>query len=341
MLTKMNADIEKPELDVITDPFDRTKTIDSLYITVGIITREDAFEEMLQREMIKDTNLFTDNHPTIQRKRAKTMDFTSLAKRPVKGSSISLQLKIAVFQFLSTSFRCELFTLATRGTVTLESDIEHIISTVGPFISFAATTLLTAKENTNTYDPSSPFAFEKLDSSDIDDHDNSNKQEQTSSHGDHSSEKHQPSIVAIVCNPILLNLSSNEQSSKNRLNQQNCNSSSTSSNAINHDHDREKKHSTDQSDYDNELLQRQTTFPINLFPTRSETNITMNFLSSDQNEIRNNNNSNDRTDRPRRACSLFSVTKCSPSYKGNCYIEETALDKFIHLYRRFLFSITV
>ncbi|CAF3397096.1 unnamed protein product [Rotaria socialis] len=190
MLTKMNADIEKPELDVIT----------------------------------------ADNHPTIQRKRAKTMDFTSLAKRPVKGSSISLQLKIAVFQFLSTSFRCELFTLATRGTVTLESDIEHIISTVGPFISFAATTLLTAKENTNTYDPSSPFAFEKLDSSDIDDHDNSNKQEQTSSHGDHSSEKHQPSIVAIVCNPILLNLSSNEQSSKNRLNQQNCNSSSTSSN---------------------------------------------------------------------------------------------------------------
>ncbi|CAM2702617.1 unnamed protein product [Rotaria socialis] len=205
MLTKMNADIEKPELDVIT----------------------------------------ADNHPTIQRKRAKTMDFTSLAKRPVKGSSISLQLKIAVFQFLSTNFilivvdknifkcicfRCELFTLATRGTVTLESDIEHIISTVGPFISFAATTLLTAKENTNTYDPSSPFAFEKLDSSDIDDHDNSNKQEQTSSHGDHSSEKHQPSIVAIVCNPILLNLSSNEQSSKNRLNQQNCNSSSTSSN---------------------------------------------------------------------------------------------------------------
>ncbi|CAM4802377.1 unnamed protein product [Rotaria magnacalcarata] len=66
------------------------------------------------------------------------------------------------------------------------------------------------KENTNTYDPSSLSVFEKLDSSDIDNHDNSNKQEQTSSHGDHSSEKHQPSIATIACNPILLNLSSNE-----------------------------------------------------------------------------------------------------------------------------------
>ncbi|CAF3028107.1 unnamed protein product [Rotaria socialis] len=175
MLTKMNADIEKPELDVIT----------------------------------------ADNHPTIQRKRAKTMDFTSLAKRPVKGSSISLQLKIAVFQFLSTNF---ILIVVDKNIFKWCSSLTNV-SITKP-----------AKENTNTYDPSSPFAFEKLDSSDIDDHDNSNKQEQTSSHGDHSSEKHQPSIVAIVCNPILLNLSSNEQSSKNRLNQQNCNSSSTSSN---------------------------------------------------------------------------------------------------------------
>ncbi|CAF1618598.1 unnamed protein product [Rotaria magnacalcarata] len=62
MLTTINADIEKPELDVIT----------------------------------------VDNHRKIQRKRTKTMNFTALAKRPIKGPSISLRLKIAVFQFLST-----------------------------------------------------------------------------------------------------------------------------------------------------------------------------------------------------------------------------------------------
>ncbi|CAF1964077.1 unnamed protein product [Rotaria magnacalcarata] len=43
-----------------------------------------------------------DNHRKIQRKRTKTMNFTALAKRPIKGPSISLRLKIAVFQFLST-----------------------------------------------------------------------------------------------------------------------------------------------------------------------------------------------------------------------------------------------
>ncbi|CAM4802374.1 unnamed protein product [Rotaria magnacalcarata] len=44
-----------------------------------------------------------DNHRKIQRKRTKTMNFTALAKRPIKGPSISLRLKIAVFQFLSTN----------------------------------------------------------------------------------------------------------------------------------------------------------------------------------------------------------------------------------------------
>ncbi|CAF1039226.1 unnamed protein product [Rotaria magnacalcarata] len=59
-----------------------------------------------------------DNHRKIQRKRTKTMNFTALVKRPIKGfnffnsinsinfsnlgPSISLRLKIAVFQFLST-----------------------------------------------------------------------------------------------------------------------------------------------------------------------------------------------------------------------------------------------
>lgn len=57
---------------------------------------------MLQREIIEETDLFSksmffidrvtfllsiaDNRSKVQRKRAKTMDYTALVKRPVKGS---------------------------------------------------------------------------------------------------------------------------------------------------------------------------------------------------------------------------------------------------------------
>lgn len=77
--------------------------VDPVFATVGVITLEDVIEEMLQREIIEEADFFTDNRSKIQRKRAKTMDYTALVKRPVKGPSISPQLKVAVFQFLSTN----------------------------------------------------------------------------------------------------------------------------------------------------------------------------------------------------------------------------------------------
>jgi hypothetical protein len=43
-------------------------------------------------------------------------------------------------------FRYELFTLVTQGNATLESGAEHIMSTVGPFSSFAASALLGKKK---------------------------------------------------------------------------------------------------------------------------------------------------------------------------------------------------
>lgn len=61
--------------------------------------------------MIDQWHSVADNRRKIQRKRAKTTDYTALVKRPVKGPSISPQLKVAVFQYLSTSKarfpRCE------------------------------------------------------------------------------------------------------------------------------------------------------------------------------------------------------------------------------------------
>jgi len=44
-----------------------------------------------------------DNRSKIQRRKARTMDYTSLVKRSLKGPAISPQLKVAVYQFLSTS----------------------------------------------------------------------------------------------------------------------------------------------------------------------------------------------------------------------------------------------
>ncbi|CAF3899413.1 unnamed protein product [Rotaria sordida] len=160
--------------------------VDPVYTTVGVITLEDVIEEMLQREIIEEADFFTDNRRKIQRKRAKTMDYTALVKRPVKGPSVCPQLKVAVFQYLSTNvqqftsgfisqeilkvllnyniyamiksqanqktnsiylykkgFRYELFTLIMQGNAILESGVEHIMSTVGPFCCFAASALFT------------------------------------------------------------------------------------------------------------------------------------------------------------------------------------------------------
>jgi len=54
-------------------------------------------------KLLKRPDFFTDNRRKIQRKRGKTTDYTALVKRPVKGPSISPQLKVAVFQYLSTN----------------------------------------------------------------------------------------------------------------------------------------------------------------------------------------------------------------------------------------------
>jgi hypothetical protein len=60
-----------------------------------------------------------------------------MIKRPANQSSNSIYL-------YKKGFRYELFTLVMQGNATLESGVERIMSTVGPF-SFFATSALVGK----------------------------------------------------------------------------------------------------------------------------------------------------------------------------------------------------
>ncbi|XP_054709137.1 unextended protein-like [Uloborus diversus] len=80
---------------------------DPFYEIIGVVTLEDVIEEILQSEIIDETDVLTDNRKKQRRKEAQVkQDFSDFAKLGggQQGTNIiSPQLALATYQFLSTS----------------------------------------------------------------------------------------------------------------------------------------------------------------------------------------------------------------------------------------------
>ncbi|KAJ2938677.1 hypothetical protein O0L34_g12004 [Tuta absoluta] len=79
---------------------------DPFYETIGLVTLEDVIEEMIQSEIVDETDVFMDNRTKRRRNKPanKLQDFTAFAERHENQRiHISPQLTLATFQFLSTS----------------------------------------------------------------------------------------------------------------------------------------------------------------------------------------------------------------------------------------------
>ncbi|CAK1597317.1 unnamed protein product [Parnassius mnemosyne] len=105
---------------------------DPFYETIGLVTLEDVIEEMIQAEIVDETDVFMDNRTKRRRNRPqnKLQDFAAFAERHENQRiHISPQLTLATFQFLSTSvdaFRPDAVSETVLRRLLKQDVIQHI-----------------------------------------------------------------------------------------------------------------------------------------------------------------------------------------------------------------------
>lgn len=107
---------------------------DPFYETIGLVTLEDVIEELIQAEIVDETDVYIDNRTKVRRNRSKKQDFSAFAERRENQKiRISPQLTLATFQYLSTSvdaFKKEIVSETILRRL-LNQDIIHAIKCKG------------------------------------------------------------------------------------------------------------------------------------------------------------------------------------------------------------------
>uniref|UniRef100_A0A182K384 CNNM transmembrane domain-containing protein n=1 Tax=Anopheles christyi TaxID=43041 RepID=A0A182K384_9DIPT len=80
---------------------------DPYYYTLGLITLEDVIEELIQAEIVDETDVFTDNQSKVPRKRIKRQGVPMFGHRSDKSTEVQRirigpQLMFATYQYIST-----------------------------------------------------------------------------------------------------------------------------------------------------------------------------------------------------------------------------------------------
>ncbi|RZB41011.1 metal transporter CNNM4, partial [Asbolus verrucosus] len=106
---------------------------DPFYETIGLITLEDVIEELIQAEIMDETDVFTDNRTKRRRTADRRQDFSVFAERRGETNKIRIspQLTLAAYQFLNTEGRVEV----TIGK-------ENLTFEGGPFTYFGTQALI-------------------------------------------------------------------------------------------------------------------------------------------------------------------------------------------------------